>query len=134
MKTLLQALYTLFNADTNFKTAVGSQFYPGSADQESASYPYAVYYLITDTSDWTFAEDIEVFTVQISVFDNSNSPGTILDIYEYLKALFDDATLTISGYDLIRMHRENMQLIRDDQFGTWHLVVDYEIEVQRERT
>jgi len=131
MKVLFQELYTKFSTSNSFKTAVNGQFYSGMADQENATYPYSVYYLITDDSDWTFSEDIETVALQISIFDNHNSPGTVLDAYEYLKSLFDDCILTVSGWDFVRMHRQQMTMLRDDTMGTWHLAVDYEIELQR---
>ena len=132
MKVLFQALYNKFNADTNFKNAVGGQFYPGDVDQERAVCPYAVYYMITGLADWTFSEDIETFTVQISVYDDSNSVTTIKDVETYLYALWDDAILSVSGYDFVRMHRQITQgPIRDQQMGVWALHVDYEIEIRQ---
>ena len=131
MKSVFQALYTKFAADTNFKNAVNSQFYPSFADQERATFPYAVYWLITDSSDWTFTEDIEVLTVQISIFDDENSPNRVLTAFEYLKTLFDDAILSVTGYSFVRMHRHDMNMIRDEVMGTWHVSVDYEIEIRK---
>lgn len=131
MKALWEALYTKFAADTNFRDAVSSQFYPGFADQERASCPYAVYYQITDLADWTFSEDIEVITMQISVYDDQNSPTRIKTIEGYLYALFDDATLSVADYDFVRMHRQITNIARDDRYGTWQLNVDYEIEIRQ---
>ena len=131
MKVVYQALYTLFNTANTFKTAVNGQFYPGFADQERATFPYAVYFLVTDVSDWTFSEDIERLSMQISIFDDSNSPTTILTAYEYMKSLFDDATLSVSGYTHVYMHRQQTTMIRDDQMGTWHSATEYEIEIRK---
>ena|SRR5210317_739071 len=132
MKAVWEALYTKFNADTNFKTAVGGQFYPGFADQERATCPYAIYLQVTDLSDWTFSEDIETITMQISVCDDQNSPTRIKTIEGYLYALFDDAILSVSGYDFVRMHRQMTQgPYRDDAYGTWQFNVDYEIEIRK---
>jgi len=90
-----------------------------------------VYWMISDESDWTVSEDIELVTVQISVFDDNNSPTTVLTTFEYLKTLFDDAVLAVSGYDFVRMHRQISNLIRDEGMGTWHLSADYEIEIRK---
>jgi len=133
VRKVFEALYALFAADTNFKAAVGGQFYPGIVDQDRATFPYAAYYLINDDSDWTFSEDIEYILIQISVYDNSNSQGNILDAYEYLKVLFDDAELSVDGYNFVLMHRQQTTLVRDGIMETWHLTVDYEIEIQRNR-
>ena len=63
MKVVYQALYTLFSTANTFKTAMNGQFYPGFADQERARFPYSVYFLATNVSDWTFSEDIERLTL-----------------------------------------------------------------------
>jgi hypothetical protein len=132
MKVLFQALYNKFNADTDFKNAVDGQFYPSEVDQERAVCPYAVYYLVTGVADWTFSENVEVFTVQISVYDDSNSVTTIKDVEAKLYALWDDAILSVSGYNFVRMHRQMTQgPVRDRQMGTWALHVDYEIEIRK---
>lgn len=134
MKVLFEALYTKFSGNTNFKNAVGSQFYPGMVDQENATYPYAAYYLISDFSNWTFTEDIEELTIQISVYSNKNSPSEILTIFEYQKALFDNAILSVTGYTFVKMHRQGMTLIRDEAMNTFHMSTDYDIELHKQQT
>jgi len=134
MKEVFQAIYNKFNTDNDFYDGVSGQLYPHEVDQENASYPCAAYFLILNSADWTFAEDVEYITVQFSIYSDANSSGEVLDLYDDLKDLFDDAALTVTGYPSVKCHRDQMRLVRDVEESTWHLTVDYEIELQRERS
>ena len=133
MKVLFEALYALFSTDNTFKTAMGSQFYLHEADQENASYPYAVYSKPAGSPDWTFTEDQEDITIQISIFSEKNSATEALEAFEYCKSLFDDAALSVSGYSTILMQRGPDRLIRDPESNVWQVVVDYEILLEKAR-
>lgn len=134
MKAVFQAIYSHFNTGTNdLKTAVGGRMYPHEA-ADNATLPYIVYYLIDDINEYNFSDDTQRLTVQFSIYSDSNSPGQALDIFEYLKALYDDASLSVTGFRTIRCQRGQMQLNRDEEFETWHCFTDYEIEIERERS
>jgi hypothetical protein len=134
MKVVFTSIYSRFNTGTNsLKTAVGGRMYPHEA-ADAATMPYVVYYLVDDLNEYTFSDDTERINVQFSIYSDSNSPGQALDLYENLKSLYDDAALTVTGYTVIRCQRGQMQLMRDEEMGTWHLFVDYEIEIERERS
>jgi len=133
MKVLFEALHTLFSTANTFKTAMGSQFYLYEADQENASFPYTVYSKPAGAPDWTFTEDLEDITIQISIFSENNSATEVLEAFEKCKSLFDDAALSVTGYADISMQRGLDRLIRDSENNVWQQIVDYEILLEKVR-
>lgn len=129
MKPLFQAIYNEYNS-TALDTALSDQFYLGKADQ-GISMPYVVYKLISNTPEYTFdSRVIERARVQFSIYSDSNSASEVTDLYTTLKAVFDDCSLTVSGYTFLKMERVNAILIPDLENGLWHYAVDYIIELQ----
>ena len=134
MKVLFQAIYTLFSTENDFNTAMGGRLYLYHADQENATFPYCVYSKPVGVSNYTFVEDQEEILVQFSIFSNKNSANEIETAFEYLKSLFDDCTLTVSGWNFIFMHRAADRLIRDNGNNVWQHDVDYNILLEKSRT
>ena len=133
MKALFTGIYTLFNAANTFKTAVGGQLYLHEAPQDTATYPYSVYTLISELSDWTFTELTEESLIQFSIFSENKSAGEVTDAYTKMKTLFDDAALSVVGFDEVFMHREFSRLLRDPVTNTWHCSADYRILLEKAR-
>lgn len=128
MKPLFTGIYNLFKATpaNNFYNAVGGRLYLHEAPQ-GATFPYAVYFLVSGMPEyWLSGPTFEEPVIQFSLFSDSESASEVTDLYTYLTALFDDCTLTVSGYTPIIFERQNYQLLRDPIDGTWHYIVEYD--------
>ena len=131
MKILTTALYGKF-AGSTLETAVNGRLFKGRAP-EGAEYPYVVFFLVSDTPDWTFKNSFEYALVQFSLFSSASSSGEVEDMYTYLKTLYDDCSLTLAGSVLTWMKRQQATLTVEDHTtaaGTtevWHYAVDYDI-------
>lgn len=113
-------------------TAIGSRLYKGRAP-EGAAYPFAVFFVVTNTPEKTFSEDYENVIVQFSLFSSASGTTEIEDMYTHLKALYDECSLTITDATLVWMQRDNAVFLAEDHTtpsGTtqvWVYHVDYSI-------
>jgi len=132
MTPLMTGLYSKFTADTdgNLYTALSGRLYHGEAPQ-GVTFPYAVMYAIDQQHDWSFSDDFEDVLVQFSIFTNESSASNIGTYWSYLKSLYDDTTLTISGYSKIHMVRTSSNLLRDTENNIWQYVTDYEVMLKQ---
>jgi len=134
MKNLLTAIIAKTN-NSALSSDVGGRIYLDEAS-EGWQFPYVVFSIVTDTPGGVFSKDGEDILIQFSLFSTSKSVAEIANMYEDLKALFDDCALTIpptgdATDTLIWMKRENLTTIMDEHttpIGTvgvkaWH--VDY---------
>jgi len=134
MKQLTTAIYGKISG-SDFSTAIGGRLYKGRAPQP-ATYPYAVYFVVSDAPDKTYTESFENVVVQFSLFSTASGTTEIEDIYTYLKALYDECALSITGSTLIWMRRANAVFQTEDHTtlaGTaqvWAYHVDYDIMTQ----
>lgn len=124
LEDLFTAIYSKENASNTFKTAIGGRFYPHQATQ-GATYPFAVYILITDNPEYTFNTEMESAVIQIDIYDKAISAVTVLDAQKKLWALFDSTTLTISGYTHLLMERTGHRLTREEDPDVWRSSTDY---------
>jgi len=127
MTPLLTGIYSLFT-DTPanaLHTALDGRLYHAEAPQD-ATFPYCVMSIVSHEHDWQFDEEMENVLVQFSIFTNESSASTIGTLWSNLCTLFDDADLTVTGYRLISMIREQSILLRDTENNIWHYAVDYE--------
>ena len=142
MKTFYTAIFTKFNAvdgggdHNSFWTDIGGRMFFGEAP-ENVAWPYCVVSHIASTQRDTFKDKIDDILVQFSIFSSNPSSAEVHDAMTHLKALFDDATLSITGDTLVYFIRGVEGLERDDidtpdglQRG-WHYHVDYDALVQR---
>lgn len=131
MINLTKAIYAKLSG-SSLSTAIGGRLYKGRAPQ-GTSYPYVVYFMVTNTPDYTFSEDFENCTIQFSIFSSASGTTEIENIYTYLKALYDECSLSITGAKLVWMKRSNAVFQTEDHTtpqGTtqvWAYHVDYEI-------
>ncbi len=135
---IFTALYNLENATNDFKTAVGGRFSPYIARQKtnasdtSTVYPFAVYQNIVDVPAWTYNTEMNSMLLQIDIYDNSADELTVCDAQEKLWALFDEATLTITGWNHMIMLRVAHRLTREEDPDVWRSSTDYEILTQKQ--
>ena len=112
MKALLKGIYDKYLTANDFRTAV-SQFYLNNAPQGITA-PYAVFSLITNVADYNFTSTFDEAEIQIDIIA-SNVSSNILDYGDKCMALFDDCTLTVTGYQFIKMERDWNALIEDPE-------------------
>lgn len=129
MNVLFEAIYDEYAADAALVAAV-TGLYNTTAPQDTDS-PYLVMTLLIDDHEYTFNTDLDDTRIEFGIYSSDSSPEEAGDIFELLKTCFDDAVLTITGYDSVIMVRENSNLIRtpDDM---WHYVVEYRVLIQKQ--
>lgn len=128
MKPLFVAVYNKFDGDAPLKAAV-TDLYLNSAPQDTA-FPYLVMLLVSDINEETFTSQMDDIRLQFSIFSKQTSAEQANDIFTKLKAVFDNAELTLDGFDHIRMRRDISNLLKDPD-EAWHYVVEYKILIQK---
>ena len=126
MKPLFQAIYTFANAASDFRTAVGGRFYLSEAPQ-SATYPFAVYSLVSLMPDYFFGNNLVDATVQISIFSEDTGADEVTTAWGHLCNRFDDAAISVTGYGTVEFRRSLANLIREPETNIWHYATDYEL-------
>jgi len=102
---------------------------------EGSDYPYAVYKIVTNSPEKTFAakEEFEDYIIQFSLFSALSSSTEIKNMYADLITLYDEAMFDIIGSTLVWMFRENVTPAVEDHTtpsGTrkvWAYHVDYNV-------
>lgn len=112
MKNLTTAIYSKASG-SSFMTALGSRLYKGRAPQ-GTTYPFAVFFVVSNTPQKTFSEDYENVIVQFSLFSSVSGTTEIENLYTYLKVLYDECSLTITGATLVWMKRNNAVFLVED--------------------
>jgi len=132
MKNLTTAIYSKLSG-SNLSTAIGSRMYKGRAPHE-ATYPYVVFFVVTNSPEKTFSEDYENTVLQFSIFSTASGTTEIENIYTYLKALYDECSLSITGATLVWMKRNYAAFITEEHTTTagtiqvWAYHVEYSIK------
>lgn len=136
MKSLSASVFSKCAVGTALHSSIGGRLYKGRAP-EAAEYPYVVFSLVSDVPADTFKSNLEDVNIQFSIFSSASSSGEVEDIFNNLKALYDDCSLTISGNTLIWMKRENAQLMPEEHTvpgglqDVWHYAVDYSVMMEK---
>jgi hypothetical protein len=137
MKATITGIMTAFTAapggvTNSFYNALGGRMYLDEAP-EGAEMPYCVFMVVSGTPERTFSEIYTDALIQFSLFSSSSGAGEVADLYDYLKALYDEKALTISGSTLVWCRESNLQPMIDEITTTagteWvrHWAVDYNI-------
>jgi hypothetical protein len=132
MNALLTALMTKTSGSA-LSTDVGGRIYLDRAPA-GVSFPYVVFFIVSNVPEKTFSEVYENVIVQFSLFSSSQSAIEITYMHSHLKALFDECSMTISGSTLVWMKRTNLVTMVEDMdtptgmAGVKHWAVDFEIK------
>lgn len=126
MDELLKAIYDEFSNDGTLTAALTGGMYAIRADPK-VSTPYAVFDLISNVPDWTFAKAVESARIQFSIFATTDT--VLLDCAKKLMATYDFATLTFTGagYTTVGLVRENNVTLYAD--GYYQYVIDYRMMI-----
>ena len=138
MKVVSDGLKTLVDAapgsvHNSFYTAIGGRFYYGVAPQ-NPTFPYCIHWLPNDKHDPYFVEKYEDILVQFDIYDKATTAVAIDAAGEALKALFDDAVLTVTGYTALPMLREfSIPPDPDTTTGIFQYTFQYRLIVEKNR-
>lgn len=127
---IIQSIYEAIQARYNESSlpALLEGFYFESAPQDTTG-TYATWFMVTGTQTYTMSTRSEEITIQISVWDDSDSPGNVTAAAEQVMLWFDDCSLSVAGGSHIRIDRDSYNLLRDPD-GGWQYQIDYSIQVQ----
>ena len=107
MNALYKAIYNKFNASTGHGayTSVSGRFYLNVAPQ-ATTFPFVVYFEVTDVDDLYFTEELQEYLMQFNIFSQSNSSLEAGQIFENIKSLFDNCNLTVTDWRHIGFQRK----------------------------
>lgn len=125
MKALLDAIYSRFQG-SSLDSALGGQLYLDEAPQHTLL-PYAVFSLPSGVTEFTFTETRERVLIQFDLYADSNA--AVCDLYEELKALFDDCTLDVAGHLFLKMERAAYQKLKGPHH--WRYIVEYHVWLEK---
>ena len=134
MKNILTAIYSKFTG-SDLSSYVGGRIYLDQAP-ESCEFPYVVYSVVSVIPDDVFAKKGKHTLIQFSLFSSNPSAVEISTMHGYLKALFDDCSMTITSNTLLWMHEVNLTtMVEDITVGEGvqsvkHWAADYEVVTQ----
>lgn len=123
-----------FNADSVFKNALSGRLYFQQAPQD-ATMPYGVFYINGVTQEeimGTADDNITEVAIQFNLFtDNQDGGAGLASLAKNLTDCFDWQELNVSGWNYIKMQRENMLPVGfvDD---VWQVTFDYSLGIQKE--
>jgi hypothetical protein len=132
MSALTTAIFSKL-AGTSLETDIGGRLFKSRAP-EGTPYPYVVYFVVADVAAPVFAHLGEEVLVQFSLFSSQASSVEIEQIFDDLRAVYDLATLSITGSTQIQMERQTTGpcILEDHTTGegtaeVWHYPVEYRI-------
>lgn len=135
MDALLTAIYSKLTGSA-LSSDVGGRIYLDEAPP-GCEFPYIVFFIVSGVPDNAFNKSGESVTIQYSMFSASSGAAEITDMFNDLTALYDDAQLTVTGYSMIIMERQNLVTMVEEIETTegkqavkrW--AVDYEAIIQK---
>jgi len=109
MNALFTGIFTHFGLSPldGLYLALGGRLYLNKAPQ-SATFPYCVYYVYADANNPDFTDDHEEFEIQFNIFSQNNSATEAGTLLAHLKTMFDDAALTVVGWNHIEIMRTSV--------------------------
>lgn len=126
---ILTGIATKFSGSA-FSTAIGARLYSRFVP-DKPTFPYGVVNVQGAEHDWNFSDDFEEVDVQFSIFSNSTSEVEITAILTNLITLYDDCTLTVSGYTSVYMQRERIISMGDAENGVRQFTVIYNLLIEK---
>jgi len=135
MDALLTAIYGKISGSA-LSSDVGGRVYLDGVPA-GCEFPYVVFFIVTGVPDNVFNKYGEAVIVQFSLFSDSTGAAEITDMFNDLTALYDDAQLTVTGYNMITMERQNLMTMVDEidtgdgTRAVKHWAVDYEAVIAR---
>lgn len=135
MKNLTTAIFDKFTGST-FSTSVGGRLYKHKTKQ-NPTWPYAIFFLLSDMPIDTFAENLEEVDILFQIFSSASSSTEIEDAFTSLCATYDDCVLVVTGNTFLSMERQmaNLSSVPEEtSTGAseyWQYDVEYKIRIKR---
>jgi hypothetical protein len=107
-------------------TYVGGRMYNEGAEL-GAVQPFVVFHELSDVYDYTFTSDFENILIQFNIYTDTLPESNTA--FGYLKDLFDNCDLTISGYTHVYMRRERSYRMKIDNY--FNRIVEYRILIEK---
>ena len=137
MNALFAGIWDRFATTTGsgFYNDVSGHLYLKHAPQE-ASFPYCVYFSVSDVNELDFTDEREDFSIQFSVFSQNNSALEAGNLLTSLKTMFDNCSLTVTGWRHLQFQRSLVMQNNDfDQVPPIHgYSVEYDALLEKART
>jgi hypothetical protein len=137
MKDLLTAITDKIKTGPSaLYSDVGGRVYLDQAP-EGTAFPYVVLFIVSGVPTDNFTDQIDDIIIQFSLFSEVRGVTEISTMYADLKTLFDNVSLTISGYNMAWMKRENLMTMTEDNptvnanTPIKHWAVDYRILLEK---
>ena len=132
MKQLFTGIYSKFTTGVpTIYTNLSGRLRLHEAKQEELL-PYCVYYMIGDSPDYYFGAERTFSTIiQFSIFNEDRSSENCCTYFDNLTALYDECTLTVTGYTFLRMERTWAYLLRDEVAGVWQYTIQYRVTLEK---
>ena len=124
MNNLLAAIFSKISG-SSFSSDVGGRVYLDEAPANT-EFPYCVVFIVSSVPDKTFTENFSDILIQFSIFSDSSSAAEITNIYNDLKALFDECSFSISGSTLVWMVETSLNTMVESEIKHW--AVDFSIK------
>ena len=125
MQNILTGIYARYSGDSALKAAIPGGLHFEMAPQATVM-PYCVYSVTAGAPEyWLGGRRFELISLMFDIYALSNT--TRLTAYEALRALYDDARPTATGYSTVIMERTVQELSRDgSQNEFFRAIVRYE--------
>jgi len=129
-RQLKAKIWDKYNADTSgFKSSINGMYYykaPDGITQDN--YPIILFSTVTTSSDFSFHRGAiptaEMPLIEFKILSKNVISTEAEDILEKLQAVFDGASLTLSGWRVRELRREARNSITGpyaDEFGIWNI-------------
>lgn len=106
MNGLFQGIYNHFaqTTTTGFYNDVSGRMYHNKAPQ-SATFPYCVYFSVSDVDELDYTDEREEFLIQFNIFSQNNSALEADNLLDSLETMFDNASLTVTDWRHLQFQR-----------------------------
>jgi len=136
MNSLFTAIWDRFSSTTasGFYNDLSGRMYLNHAPQET-TFPFCVYFVVSDFDELDFAEEREDFAMQFNVFSENNSATEAGNLLGSLKTMFDNCSLTVTNWRHILFQRNFIAQNNDfSQVPPIHgYSVEYDILLEKTR-
>lgn len=140
LNAMVDAIYEALAADSSLQTKIGG----GASDKkiynviarQDAEFPYITIGFLTGVpiGDMDALDSIEDCTIYLNIFSDSGSAKEAGEILDLVKAVLDDANLTITGYsnDMRCMREFIGAVIFDIDTKVWQIPMRYRILAEKD--
>lgn len=137
MNPLFKGIYNHFSATTTtgFYNDISGRLYLNVAPQET-TFPYCVYFSVSDIDELDFSDEQEDFLIQFNIFSQNNSALEAGNLLESLKTMFDNCDLTVTDWNHLRFQRNSVYPNNDFSQVTpiQGYSVDYDVLLEKRKT